>query len=692
MAVLAPLVVALSSCGGGGGDEDDQGQEVSGLVTIEAPTESSSYTTLSEMLRLSGSRSDGVYAVNWTNTAGGSGGASLSHEEQCYFFSVGPFPCNHEWDASIPLAVGENVITVTGTGSSGNWGRDTISVVRTLESTRPTVSSTSPAAGASGVAVNTSVSAHFSEAMRPESMTTAIFLLRDDSGNPIGGTVAYANRTTTFTPFAALASATQFTATITTGATDLAGNALASPYVWRFSSGPAPDTTAPAVTSTSPASSSSCAPLDTAIAADFSESISGTQIDSGVLTVVDGGGNPVPGGVSFPTFTRLVFKPAGSLVSSSSYTATLTTAVRDAAGNPMAANYSWAFTTAGQGAGAWQPISTTGAPSAGGSHTSVWTGTEMIVWGDRYSLAEPQLGARYSPATDTWTAMTNVGAPSERVGHVAVWTGNEMIVWGGTSPGSSVDFRADGARYDPATDIWRPVSAVGAPTPSHGAMAVWTGTEMLVFGAGTNARYDPATDSWAPITANGAPVGTVGMSAIWTGSRMIVWGGSQAFSCPALEGCSSAGGAYDPATDTWEAIAPVGAPSARTGHAAAWTGSEMAIWGGLERSGQYVNSGALYDPETKTWRPMAASCAASPRSGHTATWNGGEMIIWGGWNLDGSVHTGSRYDPVADAWEHVSVANVSTEPDFHTALWTGTSMIVWRAGSYGAPKGFRYNP
>ena len=94
----------------------------------------------------------------------------------------------------------------------------------------------------------------------------------------------------------------------------------------------------------------------------------------------------------------------------------------------MAANYSWAFTTVGQGAGAWQPISTIGAPSAGGAHTAVWTGTEMIVWGDRYSLAEPQLGARYSPATDTWTAMTNVGAPSERVGHVAVWTGNEMIV------------------------------------------------------------------------------------------------------------------------------------------------------------------------------------------------------------------------------------------------------------------------
>jgi N-acetylneuraminic acid mutarotase len=215
---------------------------------------------------------------------------------------------------------------------------------------------------------------------------------------------------------------------------------------------------------------------------------------------------------------------------------------------------------------------------------------------------------------------------------------------------------------------------------------------MLVFGAGANARYDPATDSWAPITANGAPVGTVGMSAIWTGSRMIVWGGSTAFSCPARERCESAGGAYDPATDTWEATAPVGAPSARTGHAAVWTGSEMAIWGGMEIYGHYVNSGALYNPETKTWRPMAVSCAPSARSGHSATWNGGEMIIWGGWNLDGSVHTGSRYDSVADTWQHVSVENVSTESDFHTALWTGTSMLVWRAGYYGAPMGFSYHP
>ena len=76
MAVLAPLVVALSSCGGGG--EGDEVSEVPGLVTIEEPTESSSYTTGSETVRLSGSRSDNVNAVNWSNAAGGSGKTDIS--------------------------------------------------------------------------------------------------------------------------------------------------------------------------------------------------------------------------------------------------------------------------------------------------------------------------------------------------------------------------------------------------------------------------------------------------------------------------------------------------------------------------------------------------------------------------------------------------------------------------------------
>ena len=78
----------------------------------------------------------------------------------------------------------------------------------------------------------------------------------------------------------------------------------------------------------------------------------------------------------------------------------------------------------------WTPTSITNAPAARASHTAVWTGSEMIVWGGNGG-SYFNTGGRYDPSTDSWTAISTVNAPSARNGHTAVWTGNEMIVWGG---------------------------------------------------------------------------------------------------------------------------------------------------------------------------------------------------------------------------------------------------------------------
>src|SRR5258708_16614416 len=69
----------------------------------------------------------------------------------------------------------------------------------------------------------------------------------------VAGTVNYAGVTATFTPAGNLAPLTTYTATITTGTTELAGNALATNYVWTFTTGPAPDTTAPTLSPIVPA-------------------------------------------------------------------------------------------------------------------------------------------------------------------------------------------------------------------------------------------------------------------------------------------------------------------------------------------------------------------------------------------------------------------------------------------------------
>ena len=74
--------------------------------------------------------------------------------------------------------------------------------------------------------------------------------------------------------------------------------------------------------------------------------------------------------------------------------------------------------------------------------------------------------------------MTN-GAPDPREDYTAVWTGSEMIVWGGWDGFNALD---SGGRYNPSTDSWVATSFSGAPAPRANHTAVWTGTEMIVWG------------------------------------------------------------------------------------------------------------------------------------------------------------------------------------------------------------------
>src|SRR5262245_56420222 len=66
-----------------------------------------------------------------------------------------------------------------------------------------------------------------------------------------------------------------------------------------------------------------------------------------------------------------------------------------------------------------------------------------------------------------------------RVDHTAVWTGTEMIVWGGTQ-GVRRPF-SDGARFDPVATTWQPTSMATAPAQRDDHVAVWTGREMIVW-------------------------------------------------------------------------------------------------------------------------------------------------------------------------------------------------------------------
>jgi ketosteroid isomerase-like protein len=204
----------------------------------------------------------------------------------------------------------------------------------------PTVISTIPTNAATEVAVNTAISATFSEAMNPATITAATFALTGPGATPVSGTVTYAGTTATFTPTAILATTTLYMATITTGAKDPTGAALAANFVWTFTTA-AP----PTVLSTIPVNAATAVAVNTAISATFSEAMNPATITAATFTLTGPGATPVAGVVTYSGSTT-TFTPSALLATGTLYSATITTGAKDPAGVGLTANYVWTFTAA----------------------------------------------------------------------------------------------------------------------------------------------------------------------------------------------------------------------------------------------------------------------------------------------------------------------------------------------------------
>ncbi len=221
------------------------------------------------------------------------------------------------------------------------------------DTTAPTVSSTDPANGDTGVVLNQQVAATFSEPMDPLTITTATFTLMQGT-TPVSGTVIYSGVTATFTPASSLTEETEYTATIATGAKDIAGNALASAKVWSFTTGVAPDITAPTVSSTNPADNDTGVALNKIVFATFSESMNPLTITNVTFTLTNGVSN-ITGTVAYVGLVA-AFTADSYLMTNTTYTATITTAAKDLAGNALAGNKVWSFTTVTTEAEGPQPV------------------------------------------------------------------------------------------------------------------------------------------------------------------------------------------------------------------------------------------------------------------------------------------------------------------------------------------------
>ena len=236
--------------------------------------------------------------------------------------------------------------------------------------------------------------------------------------------------------------------------------------------------------------------------------------------------------------------------------------------------------------------------------------------------------------------MTTNGAPTARNGHAAVWTGSQMVVWGGLD-GAFVN---TGGRYNPANNTWTNTATASAPAVRSGAAAVWTGTEMLVWGGvggtivsqfalSTGGRYNPTANTWAALPNPNAPGPRTAHRAVWTGDEMLVWGGTD------LTSELNTGGRYNRAANNWSAITTNNAPSPRTQHTAVWDGTRMIVWGGSDGAG-FLPSGGIYNPLTDGWVPTQLGTNSPPARGlHAATWTGTEMVVHGGYSADSSFTT-----------------------------------------------------
>ena len=145
----------------------------------------------------------------------------------------------------------------------------------------------------------------------------------------------------------------------------------------------------------------------------------------------------------------------------------------------------------------------------------------MIVWGGENNGGRLNTGGRYDPGMDSWTATSTSNAPSPRDLQTAVWTGNEMIIWAG------LDLTASGTQQAQFAAPTGTANAKAEPQPSPSATIIEsakptaTGTPT----PGTGGRYDPNMDTWTATSTTNAPNARWDHTAVWTGSEMIIWGG-----------------------------------------------------------------------------------------------------------------------------------------------------------------------
>lgn len=268
---------------------------------------------------------------------------------------------------------------------------------------RPLVLATSPTSNETGVVLNKVVNATFNMPMDPTTINTTSFTLKQGTTS-ITGVVTYSNNTAFFTPNENLTGNTVYTATLTIEAQNIAGVALLSNYVWRFTTGAI---VAPRVILTDPFSGETGVSVTKVVTATFDMAMDPLTLTTSTFTLKQGT-TSILGSVNY-SGNSATFTPNNPLLANAVFTATLTTGVKNGVGIPIAANYVWTFTTINNSNA---PYLGSAAPfgAYGGNAGITNQGINTIIYGSIGTIAASTLITGFHDATAIYTETPlNVG-------------------------------------------------------------------------------------------------------------------------------------------------------------------------------------------------------------------------------------------------------------------------------------------
>ena len=238
------------------------------------------------------------------------------------------------WTFSTTAAADTTAPFVTATGAYGSTGFTSPDGTRTSFTGQD-------------LPINRNSSITFNKAMNSATVIAAFAVTRVTGSLNIPGVASYAGTTASFDPTADLEPSTTYRSTMSTGAQDLAGNALAATYVWTWTTGAAADTTAPTVQSTVPVNTATLVPLNQEVSATFSEEMEPQTVNTTSFTL-KAGLVAVPGSVAYAG-NSATFTPTSPLLPNTTYTAEVTNAAMDLSAIALIAGATpnpWTFTTA----------------------------------------------------------------------------------------------------------------------------------------------------------------------------------------------------------------------------------------------------------------------------------------------------------------------------------------------------------